>query len=198
LFKNEICRQLGDGNYYQFQPTYLIAHNTRSTNYRIDRQVDGTFVLSDPDPKFPCGNPKFLWSQDGSVGAVLAHGCKDGTLEAAVLELNGLNKTVPQTTPSAPVIENDKVVQNQQVSELGPLSAAEQELLNKLIKKASVAQESPQKASKERKAPDVSKIDSEAFYKTLDSEGWKAALTEHGVSPAQGKVLKDMRQPQPV
>lgn len=202
LFKNEICRQLGDGNYYQFQPTYLIAHNTRSTNYRIVRDIDGTYVVSDPDPKFPSGNPKFLWSQDGSVGAVLAHGCKDGSLEKVVLELNGLNKSVSpvEFTPSGRLpqpafIENDRVAKNADamISDEGALTDAEQALLQKLIKKAAVAQNRPPQASKERKAPDVSKINAEAFYASLDAKGWRAALTENGVSPTQGKVLKDMR-----
>lgn len=196
LFKNEICRQLGDGNYYQFQPTYLIAHNTRSTNYRIVREVDGTFVISDPDPKFPSGNPKFLWSQDGSVGAVLAHGCKDGSLEKVVCELNGIQPSAPVAPLAtfAPDLVNEKTeAPKVEISQDGPLSAAEQALLDKLVKRVAGAQKGTQKASKERKLPDISKVDADAFYRTLDAEGWKAALQAHKVSPAQGKALKDMR-----
>lgn len=90
LFQHEILKRVGDGGYYACTDTHLISHNTGATNYRIQRQDDGIFIVSDSHPKFPCGSPKFIWSPDGSIGAVLAHGCKDDSLIRVSMDLNGL------------------------------------------------------------------------------------------------------------
>lgn len=92
LFQHEILKRVGDGGYYACTDTHLISHNTGATNYLIQRQDDGIFIVSDSHPKFPCGSAKFIWSPDGSIGAVLAHGCKDNSLIRVSMELNGLLK----------------------------------------------------------------------------------------------------------
>lgn len=98
LFQNEILKRTGDGGYYQCTDTYLISHNTGSTNYRIQKQDDGIFIVSDSDPQFPCGKDKFIWSPDGSIGAVLLHGAKDDSAIRVSEQLNGILPGIPTKT----------------------------------------------------------------------------------------------------
>lgn len=91
LFQNEICHRLSDGSFSQMFECGHFTHNSRSSNYRIVKNDIGeTYVHSDPNPEFPNGSTKFLWTHDGSYGALLAHGCKDDSIYAVVRQLNGL------------------------------------------------------------------------------------------------------------
>ncbi len=203
LFQNEICKNDGTG-YSNFTSTPTVAHNSRSRNYRISKQIDGTYVESDMDHQYPNGTNKFLWTSDGSIGCVLAHGCKDGSLEAVVRTLNKIDLPVVESVhaPAMPDVARYQreeksvtpVLENENADTLTP---EQQTQLDRLLaiqsKSQNKGKSKPVKVKAQRKVPDVSHINADAFFATLDAEGWKAALKAHKVSPVQAGILKAMR-----
>jgi hypothetical protein len=101
--KDEICQRDSAGKFTRVVPSDLIAHNWKSTNYRITKSGDITEIECDAHLDNP-GTPKFMTSRHGFSGACVTHGCKDDSIYRVVEELNRLNGEARMSN----YLENDK------------------------------------------------------------------------------------------